>query len=159
MNALINDLLEKYWEGETTVEEENLIKSYFQKGDVAPEHQAFLPLFTFFNEQNNIHYTIPDENIIAQKGRNSTPVIGLPSSKKWIYAVAAVFGLITASWFLFRPSSDTTSTTAYVNEIEDPEEAYRVTMKALAMVSGKLNKGTESISIGMVNVNKANIFK
>jgi hypothetical protein len=47
----------------------------------------------------------------------------------------------------------------YVQEIEDPEEAYRITMQALAMVSGKLNKGTESISIGIDNLNKANIFK
>jgi hypothetical protein len=159
MNARINNLLEKYWEGETNLEEENVLKSYFQNGAIDPEHQAFAPLFAYYNDQHKIQYSLPVADDIIRKSKNITPVFSLPSAKKWIYAIAAVFGLILASWFLFKPSDTSVSANAYVNEIEDPEEAYRVTMEALAMVSGKLNKGTESISIGMENVNKANIFK
>ncbi|MBK6362793.1 MAG: hypothetical protein IPF52_04535 [Saprospiraceae bacterium] len=159
MDARINDLLEKYWEGETTVEEENILKSYFQNGQVMPEHEAFTPLFVYFNEQKKLLYSLPPVEDIIQKSNISTPVITLTSYKKWMYAIASVFCLVIASWFLFKPSNESLSSTAYVNEIEDPEEAYRVTMEALAMVSGKLQKGTEGITIGMENVNKANIFK
>ncbi|MBK8080845.1 MAG: hypothetical protein IPK25_11490 [Saprospiraceae bacterium] len=53
MDAQINDLLEKYWEGETTVEEENILKSYFQNGQVMPEHEAFTPLlYISMNKRN-----------------------------------------------------------------------------------------------------------
>lgn len=67
MDARINDLLEKYWEGETTVEEENILKSYFQNGQIMPEHEAFTPLFVYFNEQKKLLYSLPPVEDIIQK--------------------------------------------------------------------------------------------
>lgn len=159
MNSGICELLDKYWDGETTLEEEILIKEYFQSGNVSADHLPFLPLFQHFKDQKDIKYTLPDASVIITKSREEPGIFFLPKYRKLAYASAAVLALFLASWFVFNPGVDAKNTNSYVREIEDPEEAYRVTMEALALVSGKLNKGTESISISLNNVNKANIFK
>lgn len=159
MHNRINELLDKYWEAETSPEEEKELRDYFANGNVAPQHEAFRPLFGYFNQQQNITYTLPDPDAIRKKAEEETKVRGLVVYRKYIYAAAAVFALVLASWFIFQNVQLKPEPMANVTEIEDPEEAYRVTMAALAMVSGKLNKGTEGIEIGLENVNKANIFK
>ena len=159
MHNRINELLDKYWEAETSPEEEKELRDYFRQGNVAPEHEAFLPLFGYFSQQQNISYTLPDTGQIRQLAEEKTTVIRLSSTRKYIIAVAAAFSLVLASWFIFQQQQNQPEPMANIQEIENPEEAYRVTMAALAMVSGKLNKGTESIEIGLENVNKANIFK
>ncbi|MFZ1704008.1 MAG: hypothetical protein WAT79_06655 [Saprospiraceae bacterium] len=158
MSQDIHHLLEKYWEGETTLEEEKTLQAYYRTGNVAEEHKAFSPLFEYIAQQETLSYSLPPlENVIQQA--RETKVIRLKTYTKWIYAIAAVFVLGLASWFVFLPNVSETNQASLIHEIEDPEEAYRVTMEALAMVSGKLNRGTESISIGLGNVDKANIFK
>lgn len=155
----INELLNKYWEAETSPEEEKELREYFYQGNVAPQHEPFSPLFSYFQQQQEIVYTLPEPEeikILAEKRPN---VSTLTSTRKYIYAIAAVFSLVLASWFIFQNMQKQPPTMSNFTEIKHPEEAYRVTMAALTLVSGKLNKGTESIEIGMENVNKANIFK
>jgi hypothetical protein len=41
----IKDLLEKYWEGDTSIADERALKQYFNCSDVAPELARFAPLF------------------------------------------------------------------------------------------------------------------
>lgn len=159
MENRINELLNKYWEAETSPEEEKELRDYFAKGNVSTEHEPFMPLFGFFHQQQNIAYTLPDLGKIRALAVEQQKVRTLSATRKFIYAIAAVLSLVLASWFIFQNIQKQPPTMAHVTEIEDPEEAYRVTMAALAMVSGKLNKGTESIEIGLENVNKANIFK
>jgi hypothetical protein len=155
----INEILEKYWEGETSVEEEKILKQYFTSETVAEEHQTFAPLFRYFDHQEQITYTLPSVEDIRQKVTEDVPVKTLSPFRKYIYAIAAVFTLAVAALVVWQTTQPKEEMPLYVQEIEDPEEAYRITMQALAMVSGKLNKGTESISIGIDNLNKANIFK
>src|SRR6187402_377380 len=41
-------LLEKYFEGETSIAEENVLKNYFSSSDVAPHLEQYRPLFGYF---------------------------------------------------------------------------------------------------------------
>ena len=43
----IDNILEKYFEGETTLDEEKLLRSYFQSGKVTDEHLAYAPIFRY----------------------------------------------------------------------------------------------------------------
>lgn len=48
----IEELLNKYFEGETSCEEERKLRRFFTQGRV-PEHlQAYRPMFTFFEEES-----------------------------------------------------------------------------------------------------------
>lgn len=49
----IDNILEKYFEGETSLDEERLLKSYFQGQNIAPEHLIYAPIFQHLsNEQS-----------------------------------------------------------------------------------------------------------
>ena len=47
----IEDLLDKYFEGETSAEEERKLRAYFTSGRVAEELKVYIPLFTYFEEE------------------------------------------------------------------------------------------------------------
>ena len=57
MSTKINDIAQRYWSGETTQEEENLLQAYLESGEVADEHLDLAELFSFFKEQRNLSYT------------------------------------------------------------------------------------------------------
>jgi len=160
MEDRIQKLLDLYWEGETGLEEEKELQSYFQSKDVKEEHIAFTPLFLHTARQKEIVSPVFDtEEIIRKAGQSSEPKVRTLSTG-WIYSVAAIFVVcLTAIYFFQNKTQNTGAPASYVQEIEDPEEAYRITMQALALISGELSKGTEGIQHGLENVHKANIIK
>ncbi len=156
----VDVILEKYWNGETSVQEENVLKAYFKSGKVSDNHLAFADLFSFFDEQAQI--TFDDSR--SKDDKKDSPKTGQIISifyKKWVYAAAAASVLIIASVFVIKNFNTETTQPAYtsVHEIEDPEEALRVTKEALAMVSKKFRKSQESIKENMGALEKATIFK
>ena len=156
----VDVILEKYWNGETSVQEENVLKAYFKSGKVSDNHIAFADLFSFFDEQAQI--TFDDSR--SKDDKKESPKTGQIISifyKKWGYAAAAASVLIIASVFVIKNFNTETTQPAYtsVHEIEDPEEALRVTKEALAMVSKKFRKSQESIKENMGALEKATIFK
>ncbi|MBK9254254.1 MAG: hypothetical protein IPM42_02070 [Saprospiraceae bacterium] len=154
----INILLDKYWEGETTPEQENILKKYFNSEQVAPEHEQFAPLFEYFDAQAAITYgselTFPEAKIkeIGQKEFNKSFQL-----RRFILAAAASLVLILGATFIIKTEVKVFEQSSLVHEIEDPEEALEVTKKALAMLSGKLDKSTNAVRAGIQNIEKANI--
>jgi len=49
----MNDLLEKYFRGETSLTEEKELKHYFSTGNLVPEHELYRPLFGVFELELN----------------------------------------------------------------------------------------------------------
>ncbi|HMP30102.1 MAG TPA: hypothetical protein PKD85_10905, partial [Saprospiraceae bacterium] len=92
----IEELLEKYWNAETTIEEEKQLKAYFQSNDVDDQHKAYSTLFSYFDEESQLKSDFnplfkvealaatPNNNTSIQK---ETKVISLVS--RW-RAVAAL---------------------------------------------------------------------
>lgn len=52
--AIVAALLEKYWQAETTIEEEQALAAYFQGNEVDPELEAFAGLFSYFQEEARV---------------------------------------------------------------------------------------------------------
>lgn len=49
----MNELLEKYFRGETSLAEEKELKNYFLSGNVKPEHEPYRALFEAFDQELN----------------------------------------------------------------------------------------------------------
>ncbi len=49
MKMNFNQLLEKYWNAEASLQEEAELRAYFSGDDVAPEHEQYKDLFSFFS--------------------------------------------------------------------------------------------------------------
>ncbi|VBB48642.1 conserved hypothetical protein [uncultured Paludibacter sp.] len=50
----IDDLLEKYFAGKTSLQEEKELKTYYKQGNIIPAHQKYAPLFQAFENEREI---------------------------------------------------------------------------------------------------------
>jgi hypothetical protein len=90
----IQQLLEKYWEGETSVEEERQLKSYFNFGEIDPQHQKYAPMFQAFKAEQSVQY-------------HKRHVLPLRPQMYWA-AAASVALLLTAGVWWFSAAPNTT---------------------------------------------------
>ncbi len=160
MRADIDHLLDKYWEGDTSLEDEQTLKQYFLSSDVVEQHIAFKDLFVFFDQESNVKYPTGSQTITSETKTN-VKVRSL-TIKKYLYAAAAIFVLAICSIFVvnnLKNDVPTKETYTQVEEIEDPEEALRVTKQALALLSKKFNSSTKTVKQNMAPLEKASIFK
>ncbi|GAA4900710.1 hypothetical protein GCM10023311_27960 [Flaviramulus aquimarinus] len=130
----IENLLEKYENGETTLQEEQVLKNYFSSDTVAPHLEMYKPMFDYFlvNQQEQFTKDVPLK----------TKTI---FNYKWI-SVAAVVVLTLGFYFGKSFNND-------LGTIEDPQLAFNEVSKSLEMISSHFNKGTSTV--GYLNeVNK-----
>ena len=159
----IDMLLDKYWEGETSLKEEEMIKAYFKSGNVAKNHNEYSALFQYFDKQKNVVYPEKEnsETISTVNVERELKVKNVFSITKILFAVAAVSVLVFSAITVFQTINDNTQNhqTAEIIEIEDPEEALRVTREALALVSTKFRESQQTVRKNMEPLEKAAIFK
>ena len=128
----IEALLEKYFEGETTLAEESELKTYFSSAGVAPQLRQYQSLFGYYAAEKNQHYESNLQLLPRRKSR-----IALVS------IAASVLVLLGAGIYTFNNANEKANTD--LGTYDDPEEAFRETQKALAMLSNNVNVGIESI--------------
>ena len=118
----IEQLLEKYLNAETSLQEEATLKNYFSKGDVAPHLQEYETMFSYF---------------AISKAETSVKPIQLKTKKKhwkWLSVAASVALLVSV----------------YAgNEYRLEQKAkaqYAEVMSTLKLLSTNLNKGNEAMA-------------
>ena len=130
MGSQIDKLLEKYWKGETSLEEEKAIKSHFKSN----------PALT--NEGHYFRY------LADQKKVNFDGAKTIHKKRTWLPAAATItVGIMTAALVFNDAGKDPFA-------IEDPEKAFEATKKALMMISSGLNEG-QTHTLELTKINKA----
>ena len=128
---LVEQLLEQYFQGETTIAEERQLKAYFSSNDVAPHLAKYQSLFGYFETQKGTQF---EQKLPLQTRKQSTV--------KWMGIAASfvvLFGLATFYFYPSEPKQEDLGT------YDNPEEAFAATHKALLMVSEQVNIGMESV--------------
>ncbi len=122
MESQIKKLKQKYWEGETSVQEEIDLKTHFHKDLPLDNENAF------FKEINKRKSVQADIQFVPPKRRNKM---------LWqLSSVAATIAIIIAFTINYRTNNNDNQ---FV--VDDPQQAYEISMQALMMVSSELNKG------------------
>jgi len=140
----IEKLLEKYFEGETSLPEEKLLRDFFASGDVPQRWKNLEGYFSFVIQEQDQHIGGADFDkkvMSAVKGYNPAPLIDL--RRPWIYWIAGVAAsvlILVAVFVKFDPFSRRLEDT-----YKDPQMAYTEARKILLYVSGKFNKGTSRL--------------
>ena len=136
--ARIHKLIEKYLEGESSLQEESTLKEYFTSDEVHPSLSQYSPLFHYFSENQTVKF---EGNLQLEPSKPK-------KNWKWL-SIAASFVLIFSIY---------TGKSMY--DKQQADIAYQETQKALMMLSGNLQKGNQAIaSIGDFNKTTSKIFK
>ncbi|QKJ64579.1 hypothetical protein [Flavobacterium sp. M31R6] len=139
-------LLEKYFEGETSIAEENVLKNYFSSSNVAPHLEQYRPLFGYFTEAKEQKFT--NEVLLVSKKRKIA----------WLSIAASIvvlMGVGTYSYFNENAVNENKELGTY----DDPKEAFEATQKALAMLSDNVNVGVEGVQyLQVYQVTKEKVF-
>ena len=164
----IKILIEKYFEGETSLQEEAQLSEYFNGDEVATELKVYQPLFQFFKAGKNILL-----NESAAERLNEIGIRQLEVGKSdrhptshirhiWWRAAAAVFILGISSYFITKqfenPNRKCVADNCRVkvyDETGDPQKAFEEVQAALKLVSKKMKKGTDETTEGMKKVKHA----
>ena len=145
----IEDILEKYFHGETTIAEENQLKEYFSSPDVAQHLEQYKPIFGYFSQ------------VKQQKSTQEIPLQTKKRNVAWLSIAASVVVLLGIGTYLY--TSENTTPVVSQSELgtyDDPEEALAATQKALALLSNNVNVGIESVQyIKEYEQSKNKIFK
>ncbi|MGF1557093.1 hypothetical protein [Paucihalobacter sp.] len=127
----IEKLLEKYDLGETTLQEEQALRTYFSENE-APEHlKSYGLMFQYFEQTKQEHAT----KEVPLKPKKSNVY-------KWISVAAAavlMFGL-----YISQPEPVKTELSQLSQE---EQELYYKTIEALDLVSNQLNKGKQQLVV------------
>ena len=146
----IEDILAKYFQGETSIAEEKELKDYFSSPNVAQHLEQYKPMFGYFSQV---------------KEQKSTQTIPLKTKKRnvaWLSIAASVVVLLGVGTYFYVSEKNAAPAVAQteLGTYDDPEEALAATQKALALLSSNVNVGIESVQyIKEYEQSKNKIFK
>ncbi len=142
----VKRLLEKYYEGVTTGEEEHLLREYFRTHEVPPEMKADEALFLTWEEERTLRAspglsrrleTLIDDHRGGVRTLRHSRIRRLV---RYSVPAAATVLLLVAAWYLTAPLRQPRDT------YRDPVLAYQETKVVLLYVSAQLNKGTQNLA-------------
>jgi hypothetical protein len=139
----VYSLLEKYYDGRCSDEEEQILRMYFRDADVPYELEAEKEVFGYYNSALIVPQPSKgfEERIIRSLDKTDNR-IRTKQSRKYMFALlssAATLLLLFGSWFFFIRKTEPTDT------FRDPALAYNETIKILYDVSLRLNTGMNAL--------------
>ena len=142
--AKIETVLERYFEGESTLEEQQLLEEYFSGAQVAEHLAPYAKMFTGFAgiraEQTSQTVTL----------ESATPT----KTNIWRYAIAALVVVAISIGYFLNTGQGLSP------EQQQALAAFEEAKKALQMISGNLNEGIEGLAhLNEINTATNQIFK
>ena len=132
----VEHLLEKYWEGSSSIEEEKLIQEFFASNDLPKHLEVYSDLFT--SPELSIHPELGKEFDTAILNK----IKAEPKSNVWNAFKIAAIGLILLITSISIFQVDTEKQVAQ-DTFNTPEAALAETKRAFAMISEAMNKGEQ----------------
>ena len=146
----IDELLNKYWNCETTLEEEEVLKAHFKTSTVPESLKETAALFQYFEERRkkNLNDISFDKQVMKKIRRPKGQVTSFLYNSMRI--AAGIVVLIVAVW-LVRMEVRETTPQQVEDTYDDPKMAFEETKKALMMIS-------RSFGVAEEQAKKINLF-
>lgn len=145
----IRALLEKYYNGDSTLEEESLLRNYFLSDSVDQEFAADKDIFLYQNQETQHNEDIPDISDELWHELQNNPTHKTKSNNKIGYfylRIAASIIIIIGSFFLIKNQVFNKNTEMqFTDTYDNPELAYQQAKETLLYVSAMLNAGKDHL--------------
>ncbi|MEI7724288.1 MAG: hypothetical protein WCK09_04240 [Bacteroidota bacterium] len=146
----IEVLLERFFEGNTSLREEKVLRDFFN-GQSVPDHlKLYQPLFTYFKEE--VLEDIQDHDfeqkltsLITELPFDAPVVRKLPARRSFMFISSIAAGILLLIGLFFTIKNDVFKGKLTQTEQSAPEIAYAEASEALMMVSGNLNQGLKHV--------------
>ena len=147
----IEQLLEKYWNTETSLEEEQQLRDFFRSENIPEPLKETAELFRYFDQQKKVQLSESSFDGDVVRKINATRPAAKTVKMYYNYAriAAGIVVVVAATYFVgqeVRKSYPAEVTDTY----SDPKLAFEETKKALMMLSkgfGKARHETEKIKM------------
>jgi hypothetical protein len=140
----IEKLLEKYFNGETSLEEERELRKFFAGREVPRKWIHLAGFFNYLDEEKEVSLENPAFDARIRESLGESGIARLFDLRRpWIYwaaGVAASILILVAIFVKFDPFSGRIDDT-----YDNPEVAYVQAQKILLFVSDKMSKGTKDL--------------
>jgi hypothetical protein len=156
----IEELLKKYWNCESSLEEEQQLRQYFRGSQVPEQWRETANLFRYFEENKKKALTDVafDHDVLAkvrqpEKGRMASLV---RSSMR----IAAGIAVLTVAFWFVKTEIRKSTPQDIVDTYDDPKLAFEETKKALMMISKSFGTAEEQTrKINLFNEAQEGIHK
>lgn len=159
-------LLDRYFEAETSLEEEKTLRQYFASGNVDAELKPYASMFGYFAQEAAIttkkDFLKGINNQDQPKATGSTKVI---SMRRWVQLAAAASVVFLASFLVVKymiPQEESTNlsqtTAANYVEVQDPEEAIEYTEDAIRILAQVFKTSEKQLESGMERIDNAPVI-
>lgn len=141
MDSKIDQLLEKYWKCETSLEEEQVLRNYFNGSSVPDEWKETATLFEYFESQKK-------QEVNSDQFERKIKSVTTPKSNvvKMFFTTAKIAAgvlVLVAATYLVRQEVRKSYPAEVVDTYSDPQLAFEETKKALMMISKTFGKAKE----------------
>jgi hypothetical protein len=154
----INKLLEKYWNAESSLEEEQILSQYFESDDVAKEHEQYKPLFCFYASTSKVK--LENKKEIPE---SKPKVFSISRFAGWgvIGIAASLLILVSVGVINLNPQGkDYDQQFSFESiAITEEEEALEVTKDALAYLGVKWDNSSQIIKTNVSKMESVSILK
>jgi hypothetical protein len=166
-NKLIEQLLERYFAGETSLAEEQQLCAFFQRQEVPESLRPYQPLFRYLAQQQAQARLSSDFDAqLLQRLAPAAPEAKIRrlAPRAWALRIAAAMALALGMAWLMLPQLQPHSQpeVAAIDwakyEVQDLDEAFAITQSALNRASAELNRGTAITSREMENLGQMGKF-
>ncbi len=139
----IKQVVQKYFEGETTLEEERMLEAYFQSEEIEAELKEYAEFFGGISElaDETDDREIEDDVmnfILENEHREKTKYRSL---WKTVTGIAASIIIILGGFLFYQQQQ-----APFKDTFDDPDKAYEYAQQTLRYVSSKYNKGLAELS-------------
>lgn len=145
----IRVLLEKFYNGDSTLEEEKYLKKYFSNKTIDHDFIADKDIFLYQIQENEENRNIPDMSDEIWNNLNNQSSDKTKTSNKIVYfylRIAASILVIISSFFLIKNQIfDKSNEINIADTYDNPELAYKQAKETLLYVSAMLNSGAEHL--------------
>ena len=161
----MEQLLDKYFEGETSLKEEHQLREYFQREEAPESLQLYQPLFRHLAQEQKRGLGADFDRKLLQQLEQAQPQARVRrlTARSWVVRIAAALVLGLGLWWAYttqealqKPQQAGIDWSKY--EVQSTEAAFRLTSTALLKASSELNHGTTTAAREMDKLKKVGKF-
>ena len=144
-------LLEKYWKGEATIEEEMKLRAIFCKEGLSWDEESLRAYFINLKQFQSIQLDSDFDRVLLSKVIEKPRFFPIKPVWKKGWNIAASVAVLIITALMLQPQQD--QNINLTNNIEnDPQKAFELTKQSLMLISSKFSQGADyTYGVGKFN--------